>query len=389
MATSSSTPVPRAVLVVLAAIPAALALRWSLILFESEDFLAHVGPWYRFLRDNGRFWALSADFSNYSVGYLYLLTLGTYAAPGVPALLVVKAISISFDFISALCASGIVRMRTGPGLPPAAAFCLVLFAPTIVLNSSYWGQADSVYSAFLLGCLWALCANRQALACVLFGAALSVKLQAVFLAPLLVLLAAERVVSVRALALVPISFLASLIPAWLAGRPALDLLAIYGTQFRRYEALTMNAPNVYQWIPNEFYAVAVPVGIVVAGFAALLLAAAARKSSVEFDPKILVCLAMASVLWIPYLLPKMHERYFYPADLISIPFAFYFPSYWYVPLLVIGSSLLAYFPYLFGESPVPLLAVAVVLLIASLAVLRCVSAELGFSPRTPGTSRRR
>lgn len=386
MATSFSTPTPRAVLVLLATIPAALALRWSLILFESEDFLAHVGPWYRFLRDNGRFWALRADFSNYSVGYLYLLTLGTYAAPGVPALLVVKAISISFDFVSAFCASGIVRMRTGPGLAPTAAFCLVLFAPTIVLNSSYWGQADSVYSAFLLGCLWALCAKRHALACVLFGTALSVKLQAVFLAPLLVVLATKRVLALRTLALVPISFLASLIPAWLAGRPALDLLAIYATQFRRYQALTMNAPNVYQWIPNEHYALAVPIGIGVAGLAAVLLAAAARKSSVDVEPKILVCLAMASVLWMPYLLPKMHERYFYPADLISIPFAFYFPSYWYVPPLVIGCSLLAYFPYLFGDSPVPLPALAVVLLIPSLAVLRCVRAELGVSPRAPQAS---
>jgi hypothetical protein len=44
----------------------------------------------------------------------------------------------------------------------------------------------------------------------------------------------------------------------------------------------------------------------------------------------------------------MHERYFYPADVLAIVYAFYFPKYFYVPIVVIICSFLSYLPYLFG-----------------------------------------
>jgi Gpi18-like mannosyltransferase len=45
----------------------------------------------------------------------------------------------------------------------------------------------------------------------------------------------------------------------------------------------------------------------------------------------------------PYLLPKMHERYFYPTDILSIIFAFYFPEYRWVAISV---QLASFFSYL-------------------------------------------
>lgn len=67
-----------------------------------------------------------------------------------------------------------------------------------------------------------------------------------------------------------------------------------------------------------------------------------------------VLLAIFSVLIVPFFLPKMHERYFFPADIIAIVFAFYFPKFWYTPVVIGMASLLSYLPFLYGITPISL-----------------------------------
>jgi len=69
---------------------------------------------------------------------------------------------------------------------------------------------------------------------------------------------------------------------------------------------------------------------------------------------LLLKLALVSVLFIPFFLPKMHDRYFYPADVISIIYAFYFPQYFFVPIGIIVASFFAYQPTLFNAETVPM-----------------------------------
>jgi hypothetical protein len=63
-----------------------------------------------------------------------------------------------------------------------------------------------------------------------------------------------------------------------------------------------------------------------------------------------VTAAATFTILMPYTLPGMHERYFYLADVLTVVLAFYRPLLWYVPLLVQGSSLLSYAPFLFGRN---------------------------------------
>jgi len=58
----------------------------------------------------------------------------------------------------------------------------------VIINGAAWGQCDAIYTAFCLGSLYFILADRPAWACILFGLALSFKLQAVFFAPVLLLL---------------------------------------------------------------------------------------------------------------------------------------------------------------------------------------------------------
>ncbi len=77
----------------------------------------------------------------------------------------------------------------------------------------------------------------------------------------------------------------------------------------------------------------------------------------------------------PYLLPKMHDRYFLAADLCSIVLAFVVPRLWWVPVsLQIGSGL-AYVPIVsdavsgYGWEYTGLMPLAVAIMTAYIAAL--------------------
>ena len=72
----------------------------------------------------------------------------------------------------------------------------------------------------------------------------------------------------------------------------------------------------------------------------------------EHESGWLVTAALISVLFPPFLLPGVHERYFFAADVLSVVYAFYYPKQWYVPLLVQFASGFSYFPFLFQREPV-------------------------------------
>jgi Gpi18-like mannosyltransferase len=76
------------------------------------------------------------------------------------------------------------------------------------------------------------------------------------------------------------------------------------------------------------------------------------------SPRILQLATISAVL-LPYFLPKMHDRYFFLADVLAIVYAFYFPRYFFLPVLVGLTSLFSYGPFLFGREiiPLPLLAI--------------------------------
>jgi Gpi18-like mannosyltransferase len=133
------------------------------------------------------------------------------------------------------------------------------------------------------------------------------------------------------------------LPAWAAGRPIKQLLLVYFEQSNKYKELAKNVPNLYQWIPNEFYNIVVPIGLSLTVIAIFCLAYFVHRSKLKLTQERLIYLATISVFLMPYILPKMHERYFYPADILSIIFAFYFPQYCWVAVSV---QLASFFSYL-------------------------------------------
>jgi Gpi18-like mannosyltransferase len=337
----------------------AVLLRYSLFPYESLDYKGFLRGWYDFIAEHG-FSAFGQNFSNYNPPYLYLLAIMIYVFPFLSKIVAIKLISVVFDLILAWFIYKLISLKY-PGSMIAVCGCFaVLFAPTVFLNSACWGQADSIYTAGLAACLYWILTNKQWRAMAAFGFAIAVKAQAIFFAPLLLVLLLKRRISWKPIILIPTIYILALLPAWFAGRNLSELLLTYVSQSSNYHELSKNAPTLFEWFPDSAYSVLYPAGLILAATIVLILIAAYLKSSQNMQNDLIIQSAFVFVLIVPYFLPKMHERYFYPADIFSIAYAFYFPKYFFIPIVVIFCSFLAYLPYLF-KVPIPISILSVVL----------------------------
>ncbi|MFI7504438.1 glycosyltransferase 87 family protein [Streptomyces sp. NPDC049687] len=398
--TSNASPVrvDRTVLALAAytTVVAALSARVFLMADKSGDYVTFLEPWTRHIADHGGFQALAdPGFSDYNVPYLYLLAALTYLP--LSPLTGIKCVSILFDLALAYTTFRIVaRLRPTPSWAAFGAGAVVLFLPTVVTNSGWWGQCDAVYAAFLVGGIHQVLRHRPWWACTFFGVALAFKFQAVFLFPFLLVLVLLGRVPWRSLLAVPGAYLVLDLPALALGADPWRLLTVYARQTGTYRLLSVNAPSLYEFVsvPGDTDAVRT-AGVLVAGTLVALLAAltvwALRRGRPDgprpTDTQV-VLTAVCSAIVVPFLLPSMHERYFYVADVLTVTAAFALPRrLWYVPVLVQLASFGSYLKCNSGQLA-PYLSMpahSALMLLALLAVVRTTARELRRG-REPGVS---
>lgn len=332
---------------------AALGLAIAFYPMSNADMMEAVLPWMDALARHGGWQALALGVSNYTPAYEYLMLLMLQFDGILPRLLLVKLVNLAFAVAGAALAAAIVA-EILRALPPEeaarrrlAAYLAVLLLPTVVVNGSIWGQADSIHTAFLLATLLALLKHRPALAMAAFGAALSIKLLPVFLAPLLLGLLLRREIRPWHVLLVPAIWFATLVPAWIAGRPLLELLLIYPTQSATYARLSMNAATLYALIPLPYGTPAIAVGLVMGALCGIGLALAVRQLR-RPDATALLLLATLCMVLLPFLTPKMHERYFFGGEVLAVVLALVRPGLLPVALLLQASALMSYIEFLHG-----------------------------------------
>lgn len=299
----------------------ALFLRAALLDHVTYDYLDFLSQWTVFFRENGGWAAFSRPVGNYTVTYLYFLAAISYLP--VRDLYLIKLFSILFDMLLAWGGYRLVRTLSGRSGPrPLAAFCLLLLLPTVVLNGACWGQCDSIYTALCLHALASALEKRPAASVVLLALAFSFKLQTVFLLPLWCALWFSKRVGFRHLLLFPLTEFLVILPALQLGKPLGDILSVYLGQTAEYSGyLTMNAPSLYSLIPQGAAvntALAARLGILSAFLftAALLLWLFLHRNRLTSGA--LTAAAAALAIGIPLLLPHMHDRYFFPADVLTL-----------------------------------------------------------------------
>jgi Gpi18-like mannosyltransferase len=375
----------------------ALAVRLAALPFVSGDMRIFHVPWSEAIERAGAWRALAQDFSNYPPLYLHALTVATWLP--LPRVWAIKLVHGVFDLVLAAYAAGIVaqltrgRVAATPGhpaahagpeagapgdgaSPPRWAFLAVLLLPTVVMNAALWGQCDAMYAAGMVAAVHYVIAGRPAAGMVALGLAFSLKPQAVFLAPWVVLLTLRGQIRWPHWYLVPATYLACALPALLAGRPLDQILLLYPNQpILPFPSLTLGATNLYQWLSDRWFGVLYPAGLALGALAATACVVvlhrrwpgAGRESRPHPGPLPqgegdggppdvrghLLATALLAALLMPYVLPAMHERYFFAADVLALAAAFARPRFVPVAALVLTASTFTYLPYLFDWEPLP------------------------------------
>ncbi|MBI5951259.1 MAG: DUF2029 domain-containing protein [Chloroflexi bacterium] len=340
-----------------------IAARVYFLPLVSLDMEVYLLPWYDFILQHGAWTSLGQEFSNYTPPYLYLLTLVTFTNGLLSKVTAIKLISILFDFFNTYLVFRIVKLRSNDDRLPLTAAALFLCLPTVILNSSAWGQADAIYTFFLLACLFYLLQDKPLPALVLFGVAFAFKAQAVFLSPFLLLLTFRKRIPWGYYLLIPVVYLLMMLPALAAGRSLSSVLGVYLGQAETFKSLSMKAPNLYLFISNEHYASGLFIGIAITVTAALIWSAGCALRVGEMKREIIVACAAASAAMIPFMLPKMHERYFYLMDVLTFLLVFFIPRLWIPAVGAQLVSLMTYSVFLFispQKTPSPLGAILLI-----------------------------
>jgi Gpi18-like mannosyltransferase len=337
---------------------------------ETSDLDFYVLRWVAKFQQLGVGAALGKDFYNYSPPYMYLLAAAALLSRFLPPLLAVKLISTGFDVLAAVAVYRIVLLLSQRSYLPYLAAALVFAAPTVVANSGIWGQADSTYTAFLLASIYFILVDRPLPAVLFFSIAFAFKPQAIFLGPLLMLLVLWKRVPWFYLLLVPGIYALAAWPAVALGRTWLEVLTIYASRPISGKALTHNAATFYVFIPRSALELLAAPGVLVGALVILAWVLYTLRHTRKVDRAVMLLLALISVALTPFVLPNMHDRYFFPADVISIVLAFAMPEMWFVAVLFQGISGLSYSIYLLSGPPDNLEGAALINLFVLILLLR-------------------
>lgn len=327
-----------------AACGALLLARLAMLEKETGDYTVFLLPWYQQMQPLSFAQAMREEIGNYTMPYRYFIWLMTRVP--LPPMYLFKLTTLLFEPLLAYAVMRLFELRAEKQSLGGAlsAYLLTLALPTVVFNGAYWAQCDAIYTALLLYGLCAALEERPYRAMAGFGLALAFKLQAVFLFPLLPVLWAARRVRIKHLLALPGAWLAAQLPALLGGCAPAHVLSPYFAQLGYSMDLTLNAPSLFQlFVPEQMNPwMFRNYGIAMALVAAFGLCALLWRCRARLTPALLTDAAFLLVLAVPYLLPHMHERYFFAADALSVAYWAGKRGRFWAPLLTVLASFRCY-----------------------------------------------
>lgn len=331
---------------VIIAVYAMLLVRILFFDHETGDFLMFLKPWTQYFRENGGFAGLGRSIGNYNIPYLFFLALFSYIP--VNELYLIKLLSVGFDLLLAVSIAKLVLICAKSCTRYLISFAAAMMLPTVLLNGACWGQCDSIYGSLAVLSVYFILSDRPWHSMAALALAFAFKLQAIFIFPVFLVFLYTKKLKLYHLPLFPAVYFIAVSPAMLAGRGVLDTLLIYVNQGSTVgSSLNYNSPSVF----SLFYNVTDPAAYSRAGilgafaFCALMfvLLFILRK---RLGNRALLFASFIFALVVPLLLPHMHERYFFMADVLSLAAAFVLPKAAPIPLLCSFASLLGYHAYL-------------------------------------------
>lgn len=341
-------------LILLFFIVLALMVKLVFYKFTSADLEIFLLDWFDYYDQVPIKEALSRPISNYTGPYTYLLLLAKLAQRGItsvghiriPDISMIKLIDLPFEFLSIYSGLVILRYFTANERTFFYGFALLLFHPIVLLNGAFWGQCDIIYTSLLLASIMMILYGKNFWGIIFFASAFSFKFQAMFFAPFVLALIFAGKMRWYWLGSIPVVYLILHIPSILAGMLILDILTIYLQQANSMPVLTANAPNLYQFLPalsGSGIVIGRIIGLVVTVTSAVVYAWYSAKHGKLSDRNGLLLGACVILVLMPFLMPSMLDRYFFPAEIFLLLLAISQPKWWLLPVMVSFASLLVYY----------------------------------------------
>jgi Gpi18-like mannosyltransferase len=301
------------------AVVAAAALYFYCLCWATvpPDMTLFLFPWYDHILEHGPVGAFAQPFSNYTPPYLYLLAAASLAKGVLAPLGVIKALSVAGTAFLAFAVADLLKALGAD----ARRAVLVFVLPTLLLNAALLGQCDALWTGACVFATAAMIRGRTVAALIWCGVAIAFKAQAAFLAPFIIGALIGRRAPPWQWVIPPAVFAAAMLPAWLAGWPASNLALIYLRQVEHFD-FPGNLANPWLWGTEFAPGAAQSVyWLGYAGASATAIALAALTANAVRKPRAMMLLALLSSLALPFLLPKMHERYLFLADVLALALA--------------------------------------------------------------------
>lgn len=327
----------------------ACAARVGALDYMTRDMELCLIPWAEAFRAKDGFSAMREQIGDYNILYQTIIVLLT-RLPG-SLIHLYKYVSIFFDFLLALGSAWVITKETGGkafDFTFDAVYALIIFLPTVFLNSAVWGQCDSMYGCLCLLALYTLYKEHYIPSFIALGIALALKLQAVFIVPVYIYLYICRKNFSLLNFLITLAVLwATGIPAYLQGRPLTTVFDIYMLQMSEYAGMTFNGTTFWVLFFPDYQSMhicAILVTMLVLGGFLFYFLSKGKHLKTDFESFLIVAAwsAWTCVLF----LPGMHERYTYLADLLLVLLAILSAKYRPYALLSVGITGITYTNYL-------------------------------------------
>ena len=164
-----------------------MVIRYTGRKYALGDMLEYLIPWFDKIKQNGQIHGLNKQVGDYNILYQTIISLTTYL--GDKSIYYYKIISIVFDFLLAFFTAifaSTMKKRKNSLNTFILTYTVMIMLPTVVFNSAFWGQCDSIYTCFIILTLFCLYNEKYRLAFFFFGVTFAFEFQTVFLLPFII-----------------------------------------------------------------------------------------------------------------------------------------------------------------------------------------------------------